>query len=471
MIARFGTQGSHCHAIAVVAFVLAGLLLVLMGPIPHAAGAPGDQLWLARYTPHTASGEAVATSPDGSVVYVAANANSKLSGSNVVTIAYQASTGAESWVARWDRGRGADDTVFGIAMSPDGARLFVLAQSLLPVGDPDYVTLAYDAATGDQYWVRRYNGPGRWLDVPADIATSPDGSMVFVTGGSQGADMSGDYYTVAYDAVTGTNLWHSRYKGPAESWANASALAVSADGTRLFVTGTRSPTEFATLAYDALSGTRVWLRHFSGRGSFYDFGRDVAVSPDGTRLFVTGEEATKRSIYNFITVAYDANGARLWARRYNGPPNGYDYGQFVAVSPDGTRVYVLGRSDGWNAPDYATVAYDATTGDELWVARYNGPDPYSQDYPAALAVSPDGARVYVTGDSSGPGTVDDYATVAYDAVSGEQMWVQRFNGSGNWVDKANALAVSPDGSVVFVTGYSDKDVVTIAYSTETGSFG
>jgi hypothetical protein len=78
---------------------------------------------------------------------------------------------------------------------------------------------------------------------------------------------------------------------------------------------------------------------------------------------------------DYATVAYHAaTGAQVWASRYNGPGNGDDYAQSVAVSPDGTRVFVTGYSMGTNTgSDYATIAYNATTGAQLWVKRYNGP--------------------------------------------------------------------------------------------------
>jgi outer membrane protein assembly factor BamB len=72
-------------------------------------------------------------------------------------------------------------------------------------------------------------------------------------------------------------------------------------------------------------------------------------------------------------VAYDATtGAVLWARRYKGPADQDDNATGVGVSPDGRTVFVIG--DSWGTyPDYATVAYDASTGAALWVSRYNGP--------------------------------------------------------------------------------------------------
>ena len=45
-----------------------------------------------------------------------------------------------------------------------------------------------------------------------------------------------------------------------------------------------------------------------------------------------------------------------------------------------------------------------------------------------LAVNHDGSLVFITGESAGTGgAVADYATVCYDAVTGQQRWVQRYD--------------------------------------------
>ena len=91
--------------------------------------------------------------------------------------------------------------------------------------------------------------------------------------------------------------------------------------------------------------------------------------------------------------------------------NVHDNAAGLAVSPDGSTVYVTGTSiANYNTPaDYATVAYGATSGAQLWSARYTVTG--AQNNAAGVVVS--GGNAVVTGTSGPFGGQSQFATVAY----------------------------------------------------------
>ena len=319
------------------------------------AAAAGARLWVARYSgPGNGEDEAlsVAVSPGGARVFVTGYSQGAGSGHDYATVAYSAATGARLWARRYNGPGNGDDQASSVAVSPGGARVFVTGTSE-GVGHSafGYATVAYDAATGAQLWVRRYNGPGNGSSAAFSVAVSPGGTRVFVTGSSQGTGSGQDSATVAYSAATGAQLWAQRYNGPANGGDYAVSVAVSPGGTRVFVTGgsqgSGSHYDYATVAYNAATGARLWAQRYNGPANGDDQASSLAVSPGGTRVFVTGGSQGARSGQDYATVAYSAaTGARLWAQRYNGPANGGDQASSLAVSPGGTRVFVTGTSQG-----------------------------------------------------------------------------------------------------------------------------
>jgi WD40 repeat protein len=170
-------------------------------------------------------------------------------------------------------------------------------------------------------------------------------------------------------------------------------------------------------------------------------------------VFVTGESTGSGTGSDYSTVAYDAaTGAQLWVSRYDGPGGLVDEAFSPGVSPEGARVFVTGETGGSTSDeDHTTISYDACTGAQLWVRGYNGLA-NGDDIAESLAVSPDGTKVVVTGQSDASNGYADYATVAYDASTGAKLWVRRYKGPANSEDEAFSIGVSPDGSAVFVTG-------------------
>jgi len=375
------------------------------------SAATGAQLWRSRYqgTVNHPRGDtsadipSITVSPDGSTVFVAGDLAHGTYRNSYLILAYNAATGAQAWVAGYG-----DASIAGfraVAVSPDSATVFVTGTQDRVGGSAfrSYLTVALNASTGNQLWVAQTVFPRFVPHTVTSIAVSPDGSKVFV-GGSSG--------TVAYNAATGAQLWLDRYKLAWERFLVS--LAVSPDSATVYVTsGSSTPTtvrHYWTAAISAVTGAKLWQATYHGAGTAVKIGTtSLALSPDGSAVYVTGTANANE----YTTIAYAAaTGKQLWLAQ---SPNKGDTGTpaFIAASPDGSKVAVTGSSAQANGQlGYETAAFAAGTGARLWTAAYQGPggEPSS---PAGIVFSHTGARVIVTGSSGPSGGPSEYATVGY----------------------------------------------------------
>jgi len=326
------------------------------------------------------------------------------------------------------------------------------------------------AQSVDTAWVRRYNGNGPGNSWDGALAIAVDGSgNVYVTGyscQSSSWPYNEDYATLKYDPA-GNQLWVKTYNGPGDSTDYALAIAVDGSGN-VYVTGqswgSGTGYDYATIKYDP-AGNQLWVQRYNGPGDSNDVATAIAVDGSGN-VYITGSSVGSGTSGDYATIKYNPAGNQLWEKRYNGPGNGGDAASDIAVDGSG-NIYVTGYSWGSGTyDDYATIKYDPV-GNQLWVQRYNGPGNY-HDLASALSVDGSG-NVYVTGYSTGSGTGYDYATIKYDPA-GNQLWVQRYNGPVNRDDKAYAIALDGSGNV-YVTGesggsgtYTPFDYATIKYN-------
>ncbi len=321
----------------------------------------------------------------------------------------------------------------------------------------DYATIKYDSR-GNELWVARYNGSGNNIDDARALAVD-DAGNVYVTGGSRGDRGNGireDYVTIKYDG-NGKELWVARYTGPGDGDNTATALGVDGEGN-VYVTGQsnsqRGDLDFATVKYDR-GGRELWVARYNGPGNNVD-GADALVVDSEGNVYVTGNSRGDKGHDDYATIKYDTNGNQLWVARY-------DDGSPTALAVDNAgNVYVTGFIRANNDLNgYLTIKYD-NAGNQLWTAAYNFPG--SGDHVAyGIAVDSEG-NVCVTGRSFGEKY--DYATVKYDS-QGNELWVGRYDGSGNRSDQSTSLNFDAEGNV-YVTGRSDnengeRDYTTLKY--------
>jgi hypothetical protein len=164
---------------------------------------------------------------------------------------------------------------------------------------------------------------------------------------------------------------------------------------------------------------------------------------------------------DYTTIKYSPIGAQLWVAHYNGTASNLDEAKAIAVDFSG-NIYVTGRSTGTGTLlDIATVKY-SPAGAQLWSARYNGPA-NMDDQGTSIAVTAAG-DVYVAG-----GSID----TAYDAVlikyntNGVLQWVKRYAGAEHGPDMANMVKTFGPNSI-YITGFTfsavnNNDYLTAKY--------
>jgi len=405
--------------------------------------------WIARYS-GTLTGidgaSKILTDLNG-FVYVTGTSNGTSNNSDFCTIKYSPS-GNQQWLARYNGPANGIDIAHAICLDDSGNVIITGGSDGIGTGS-DFTTIKYDSL-GIQKWVARYSSIGNHRDAAYDMVIDHNGNLL-VTGISYGNVGFGDYYTIKYNS-SGSQIWSSSY-------TDGTPYSITVDNlNNVYVTG-RSLGDFLTIKYNA-NGVQKWITIYNGPMNDNDAGEVVKVDSLGN-VYVSGSSIGSMFYYDYATVKYDSIGEQQWVRRYEGSGHYMDQVDDMTIDKAG-NVYVTGNSaESGQGYNMTTIKYN-TKGDTVWKASYNSG---SNDIAYGIVVDNQG-NVYVTGESDGSGTNEDYATVKYNSF-GIQQWVKRYDYSGQFGDYPQAIALDNNGSVL-VTGQSNRDFLTVKYSQLTG---
>jgi YVTN family beta-propeller protein/autotransporter-associated beta strand protein len=206
----------------------------------------------------------------------------------------------------------------------------------------------------------------------------------------------------------------------------ARGVAVSADGTRLYVANSNAG-NVLVYSIGATTGQLTQTATING----LNIPEGVAVSPDGSRLYVANAGANSISVINTATNAVIAT-----VPAGNTPAN-------VAVSPDGTRVYATNLGSN-------SVSVINTTNNSVVATVPVGSGP------EGVVVSPDGRFFFVA--SSTVNTVSVFDAITNTPIASFPAGVG-----------TKGLAVSPDGRFLYASNQTDTTLSAFSINPLTGA--
>jgi len=374
----------------------------------------------------------------------------------------------QEWVRTYNGPGNGIDIAFSVATDNLG-NVYVAGNSPGDTSANDITTIKYNSA-GQEQWVQRYNGPGNSDDGTNGtnaIAVDSSGN-IYVAGWSAGTETT-DYVVIKYNN-NGDQQWAQRYNGAGNGYDAPYGIALDSSGN-VYVTGASTGdgtgSDYTTIKYNS-DGVEQWVKSYNGSGNGYDAALSLTADASGN-VYVTGLSTAQNGLGDCVTIKYDTSGNQQWAKIYDGPANGTDYGNSIAVD-DAGNVYVTGSSEASQTNrDYLTIKYDSSD-QEQWAMTYSSA---GSNFDEGRSVALDGSgNVYVTGVlaySEGKSSTDDWGTIKYNS-SGAEQWVRIFNGPASIADEAWSIAVDVNGNS-YVVGYSHgptsgSDLTSIEYDSD-----
>jgi len=409
----------------------------------------GNVIWTTQYSGlGTSTDEVMAITVDATGnVYVTGFAKGLNTRQDYLTIKMD-SNGDTLWTRAYDY-FAEYDQANGIAVDASG-NVYVTGQSDQDASfltNDDYATIKYDG-NGNELWVARYNNSiGDGTDQAEKILLDASGN-IYVTGRSNnGSD--DDFVTIKYNN-SGAQQWIKFDDRGGRDRAVDMAIDAS---NNIYITG-RSDNgtndDFWTIKYSS-SGSQLWEVAYD----YVDNDLPTGITVDGSgNVFVTGvsdADASPIVDNDYQTVAYNSSGTQIWQKRFSGAANNEDIPNDISVY--GSDVFITGQSDADPSAtvldDIVTICYNVSNGTQNWSSTYAGSPNYDDTGYGVIANS---NGCFVAGFSEDGNTQRNAAAIKYD-FSGNQQWVQSFNGTGDNNENIRSLAVDGSGNV-YVSGYS-----------------
>ncbi len=252
----------------------------------------------------------------------------------------------------------------GVSISSDGLHAYI-------VGLANQTVFAFTMTTAFDLSTATYDGAASDLDVsgedtaPQGLAISDDGAVLFVLGGTNKT-------VFAYDLGTPFDLSTAVYNATDDLIVNGEdtaplGITISSTGLRLYMVGF---TNGKVYQYDLGSANDLSTAVYSATDDLTVSGqdgtpRDVVISSDGLHLYVVGDANDKVYAYTFgvaydgSSLTYDGAGFDLDVSGEETIPTG------ISISDDGLHLFIIGAAANRIFAYSMTPAFDLSSAEHL----------------------------------------------------------------------------------------------------------
>lgn len=346
----------------------------------------------------------------------------------------------------------------GNSVSLSKTSVYVAGNTLKDSSNRDFQIIKYNYNLQRQ-WERSYNGSGNGIDIPYEIEVD-NSENIYVIGESYGGpNRKKDFITIKFNSA-GDIQWTNSYNGQANSDDVASSILVDTVSNSLIVAGYSHEqipnSDYLIIKYD-LNGNELWRKNYNGSGNGNDEIKS-AKSDNENNILVTGTSFNSNSNNDLVTLKLDHAGNQIWENSIDGS---FDDKAASIATDRKNNIFVTGSSKNVNNNyDIVTVKYDSS-GEQLWINTFNGSGS-GDDLSSACCVDSSG-NVYVFGSSSNSSQNFDYTVIKYDST-GEQKWVSSYNGIANGDDILIEAQIDGSG-LLYTTGSSRNSNQNFDYCT------
>jgi hypothetical protein len=323
----------------------------------------------------------------------------------------------------------------------------------------DIYTYHFDSA-GVPQWGGLWTGTHVASSLSA-LTVGPVSGNIYAVGVAIGLDGGSDYAVLGWQP-DGTLLIDTLWAGPKK---NDEALAVTTDGTNVYVTGMSQgldgDMDILTVKYDG-AGTVLWARRYNGRWDHQD--RGLALVVRGSYVYVAGVCSRPDHSFDTVLLKYTTGGRRMWSRTFDSGNGRTEWVSGVVATGSGVYVCGYGRANASLSSSDALLLKYSATGNRVW-AKWVAGARGGRDAWTDIGVTPGGA-LDVTGSIHHSATGTDIATASYRSA-GTRRWIASFSSVGDQEDTGSGIAVASDGRSYIggsIAGAADPDLAGICYA-------